>query len=160
MNTTWIVTADAGRARIFADSGKQEPLQEIDDMVNTAIRMRISDKLTDRLGPTSAGQSIHNTGGAAPNKQYEPPQTQDERDAESFAKDLSAALLQGQQEKRFDSLVIAAAPRLLGLLRKVMDPRVQAAVTFEINKDYTHLNAQQLREQIRQQQEEKRPAGE
>ena len=160
MDTTWIVTADAGRARIFAESGKHQPLEEIDDLVNTAQRLRIADKMTDRLGPTSAGQSIHNTGGAAPNKQYEPPQTQDELDAENFARDLSAALLQAQREKRYDNLVLAVAPRLLGLLRKQMDPHVQATITFEINKDYTHLSPQQLREQLQQQQEAKRPAGE
>jgi protein required for attachment to host cells len=148
MSTTWIVAADAGRARIFADAGHAQPLQEIDDMVNTAQRMRISDKMTDRLGPTSAGKSIHNTGGAAPNKQYEPPQTQDEQDAETFARDLSSMLLQRHQQGQYDQLVIAAAPRMLGLLRKQLDPRVQALVTREINKDYTSFSPAQLRAQL------------
>jgi protein required for attachment to host cells len=148
MTSTWIVAADAGRARIFADHGKHLALEEIDDMVNTAQRMRISDKMTDRLGPTSAGQSIHNTGGAAPNKQYEPPQTQDEHDAELFARDLSSRLLQARQQGQFDQLVIAAAPRMLGLLRKLMDARVQAVITREIDKDYSRLDPIRLRDQI------------
>lgn len=40
METTWILTADAGRARIFSESNPAQPLEEIDDMVNSAARMR------------------------------------------------------------------------------------------------------------------------
>jgi protein required for attachment to host cells len=148
METTWIVTADAGRARIFSESNPAQPLEEIEDMVNTATRMRTAEKYTDRLGPTSAGQSIHNTGGAAPNKQYEPPQTPEEHESESFAKDISGFLLKGQQEGRFQKLALIADPKFLGVLRMFLDPHLKPLVNLEINKDYTHSAPQQLREQI------------
>jgi protein required for attachment to host cells len=148
MDTTWIVTADNGRARIFSVDRTQR-LQEVEGMVNTAARMRTAQTHTDRLGPTAAGQSMHNTGGGAtPNKQYEPPQTPAEHEAELFAKHISACLLKGHQEGRFQKLALIAAPKFLGLLRAVLAPQLKPLVGLEIDKDYTHSNGQQLRAQI------------
>jgi protein required for attachment to host cells len=156
MTTTWIVSADRGRARIFAQTDPQQPLEEIEDMVNTAARIRTSEQYTDRLGPTSAGQSIHNTGGALPNKQYEPQQTMDEREAESFAKDISAFLLKAHQDGRYQKLDLIAEPKFLGVLRMVLDNQVKPLVELELNKDYTHFNGHQLREHL-QAQKAKQP---
>ncbi|MES2739516.1 MAG: host attachment protein [Pseudomonadota bacterium] len=153
METSWIVTADAGRARIFSQSNLTQPLTEIEDMVNPATRMRTAEKYTDRLGPTSAGQSIHNTGAATPNKQYEPPQTHEEHEAVSFAKDISTFLLKGQQAGHFQKLVLIADPKFLGVLRTLLDPHLKPLVKLEINKNYTHSEPQQLREQLRAHQE-------
>jgi protein required for attachment to host cells len=149
MRTTWIVSADTGRARIFSESDPTKPLQEIEDMVNTAARMRTSEIYTDRLGPTAGTKSIHDTGGQVPNKQYEPPKSLDEQEAESFAKEISAYLLKAKQEGQFDKLALVAAPGFLGVLRMVLDPHLKPLVSYEINKDYTHSNGQQLREHIR-----------
>lgn len=148
MNTNWIVVADAGRARIFSESDPSQALQEVEDMVNTAARIRTSDQYTDRLGPTSAGKSIHNTGGALPNKQYEPPQSMAEREAESFAKDIWGFLLKGHQDGKFQKITLIAAPKFLGALRMFMDPQLKSLVAQELNKDYTHLSGHQLREQM------------
>lgn len=153
METTWIVSADAGRARIFSESNPAQPLIEIEDMVNTATRMRTAEKYTDRLGPTAAGQSIHNTGAPTPSKQYEPPQTPEERESESFSKDISGFLLKGWQEGLFQKLALIADPKFLGVLRMYLDPHLKPLVKLEINKDYTHSSPQQLHEQIRAHQE-------
>jgi protein required for attachment to host cells len=117
-------------------------------MVHPAARLRVSEQYTDRLGPTSAGQSIHNTGGAGPNKQYEPRQSMDEHEAELFAKDVSGFLLKGLQERRFQKLTLIAAPKFLGALRTYLDPQLKPLVEQELNKDYTHFSGQQLREQL------------
>jgi protein required for attachment to host cells len=151
MGTTWIVSADAGRARIFAESDPQQPLEEIEDMVSAAARLRDAEINTDRIGVTAAGKSIHNTGGALPNKQYEPAQTPEERDAEFFAKDISAFLLKALQGQRFQKLALVAEPKFLGVLRVQLDNQLKPLVNFELNKDYSHLNAHQLREQLQAQ---------
>ncbi len=52
MDTTWIVIANAGRARIFSREGAADALHEVDDMVNAAVRLRTAETETDRLGPT------------------------------------------------------------------------------------------------------------
>lgn len=166
MPTTWILSANAGRARFFEESDPAGPLQEIEDMVNSAAQLRTAESETDRLGPTSASNSSHNIGHAggaaagmahnakagAPNKQYEPNQTPAERATEMFAKDVSAYLLKAQQEGRFQQLIVSASPEFLGTLRQELDQNVKQAITSEFNKDYTHSNAQQLREQLQAQQ--------
>jgi protein required for attachment to host cells len=149
METTWIVTADAGRARIFAETDRNRPLQEIEDMVHTASRMRTSEQFSDRLGSTAAGQSMHNMGGAAPGSQYEPPQTPDEHAAELFARDICDFLLKSHQGGKFQKLELIAEPKFLGVLRAMVDPQLKSLISREINKDYSQFSGHQLREQMR-----------
>lgn len=149
MDTTWIVSADAGRARIFSEPNPSKPLQEIEDMVNGAARLRDSDINTDGMSPLSAGKSSHGTGGALPGSQYEPQTTPEQHNAEIFAKEISGYLLQAQREGKFKKLALVASPKFLGLLRVALDPQLKNLVSLEINKDYTHSNGQQLQEQIK-----------
>jgi protein required for attachment to host cells len=163
MQTTWIISANAGRARFFSESDPSEPLQEIEDMINDAARMRDSDLETDRLGPTAAGSSSHNIGGTqgvgyahngqvgAPNKQYQPAQTPEQHEAEKFARDIAKYLLDAHRDGRYQQLVISASPHFLGELRSLLDPQIKPLIKLEVNKDYTHSSAQELREQLRAQ---------
>lgn len=149
MDTTWIVSADAGRARIFAEQNPSKPLQEIEDMVNGAARLRDSDINTDGTSPQSAGKSSHATGGALPGSGYEPQTTPEQHNAEIFAKEVSGFLLQAKNAGKFQNLALIASPKFLGQLRVALDPQLKNLVSMEINKDYTHSNAQQLQEQIK-----------
>lgn len=148
MDTTWIVVANAGRARIFSRQGAEGALNEIDAMVNSAVRLRTAETETDRLGPTSAGKSIHNTGGALPNKAYEPPQTPTEHETELFARSIIAALLRGHQQSSLQRLALVASPQFLGLLRQLLDPQLKPLVDWELDKDYTQSCPSQLRDQL------------
>lgn len=160
MPTTWIITANAGRARFFSEDGPAEPLHELEDMVNNGARLRDSEINTDRIGNLAAGKSGHAIGGAqggpaqhnaaagAPNSQYEPNQTPAEHETELFAKDLAQYLLKAQQEGRYQHLVLSASPQFLGSLRNNLHPQVKAAIKQEFNKDYTQVPVHQLREQL------------
>lgn len=149
METTWIVTADEGRARIFSDTDRSQPLEEIESMVNTEARMRTEEKYTDKLaGPRAAGKSINHTGAATQGNLYEPPQTPEEHEAETFAKLICAYLLKAHDERRFHKIVLAAAPKFLGVLRAEMDPRLKPLLAQEINKDLTHSSGHELRGQL------------
>ncbi|MGG7607303.1 host attachment protein [Massilia sp. BKSP1R2A-1] len=164
MPTTWIIAANAGRARFFSESDANEPLQEMQDMVNPAAQLRTVDTETDRLGPTSAAGSAHNIGSnagagfahnaqaGAPNKQYQPAQTPQQHATDLFAKDVAEFLLKSHQEGRYQQLMLAASPEFLGVLRTKLNPQVQQLIKTEVNKDYTHSSAQQLREQLHAQQ--------
>lgn len=151
MEATWIVIANAGRARFFAQGRPADPLLEVNDMVHAAARMRVSEMDSERLGPTAAGKSIHNTGGALPNKAYEPPTTPEERESEEFARSICEYLIDAHQEGKFARLGLAASPQFLGLLRQLMPPQIKSLTAFEFDKDYTQLNAQQLKEQLQEQ---------
>jgi len=97
IDATWIVRANASRARFFAEPAPAEKLQEIDDMVNDAARLKTAESETDRMGPTSVAQSIHNTGGALPNKTYEPAQMPAQHATDLFAKEVARFLLKAHQ---------------------------------------------------------------
>jgi hypothetical protein len=164
MQTTWIISANAGRARFFSESDPAEPLQEVEDMVNSAVRLRVLETESDKMGPTAAAGSGHNIGGTqgvgwahngkigAPNKTYQPAHTPAEQEAEQFAKDISHYLMKAHEGGRFQRLVVSASPQFLGALRSFLDPHIKQLIKFELNKDYTHFNAHQLREQLHAQQ--------
>lgn len=150
MNANWIVSANASRARFFSQEQPSEPLEEINDMVNEAARERMLDATeTDKLDPRAASKSAHSVGAATPTKLYEPQQTPDKHQAELFARDIADYLLQAYREGRYRQLTLIVSPQFLGTLRALLDPQLESAVRLEINKDYTHFNAQQLLEQIR-----------
>ncbi|WP_019142134.1 host attachment protein [Noviherbaspirillum massiliense] len=152
MDATWIVSANASRARFFSQEHASDSLEEFNDMINDPSRLRMLENTeSDKRGPTSGTKSIHNTGGATPNKLYEPPQTPDKHSAELFARDIASYLLQEYQQGRFQQLSLVVSPQFLGMLRKLLDPRLESVVKLEINKDYTHFNAAQLWEQIQAQ---------
>lgn len=148
MAATWIVSANAGRARIFSHENGSEPLQEINDMANPAVRLRTAETEPDKIGPMAAGKSAHNVGASLPTSGYEPNQTPTEHQTELFARTIADFLLQGQQEDRFKQLTLVASPQFLGILRKLLDPNVESLVNLEINKDYTQSSARQMLEQI------------
>ena len=149
MDASWIVAANSGRARFFAEATAADSLEEIEDMVNDAARLTTAESETDRIGPRAAGKSIHKTGGALPHKTYEPAQTPDQHAAEIFAKDVAQYLLSGYHDGRFREIALVASPQFLGVLRKQLDPQLAQLVRVEINKDYTGLSPDQLREQVR-----------
>jgi len=150
MNATWIVSANASRARFFSQAHSSDPLEEINDMVNEASRLRtVENTESDKLGPTSATKSMHNVGAPTPGKTYEPRQTPDQHEAELFARDIADYLLQAHRDGKFQSLSLVVSPKFLGMLRNLLAPELESAVRFEIDKDYTQFSPQQLLDQIR-----------
>jgi protein required for attachment to host cells len=164
MATTWILSANTGRARLFSETDSSKPLQEIEDMVNPDAQLRAEDAVTDRIGQFAASNTRHAIGASesaglnhnakagAPSSQYEPNRTPAQHQADLFARDVAQYLLKAHQEDRFQQLVIAAGPEFLGLLRQQLDPQLSSLIKAEYNKDYTHSNAQELREQLQAQQ--------
>ena len=148
MDVTCIVTANAGRARFFSQARRAARPEEINDMVNSAARLRTTETETDALGQRAASKSRHSVGAPTQPSGYQPHQSPAEHQTEIFARSIADYLLQAHQEGRFTQLVLAASPEFLGVLRKLLDPKVLAAVTLEINKDYTQLTPDKLREQI------------
>jgi protein required for attachment to host cells len=161
MKPTRIITANAGRARIFEQATLTEPLQEVEDLVSAAAKQNNSEIVSDETAPIAATKSghgitsgnqapgiAHNANSGAPNKQYQPAVTPSEHEAEQFSKDISAYLVKAHQEGKFGQLVISASPQFLGTLRSKIDKQLKDVIKSEYNKDYTHFNGPQLREQL------------
>ncbi len=132
MATTWVVAADAARARIFESERRSgEPMQERETWVNPELRLPAHELVTDEPG----------RGGGAGDERHamDPSTDHKEVEAERFARELVQWLEQARQQGRFDHLVVAAAPHFLGQLRHRMGGSLKAAITHEVDKDLCRL---------------------
>lgn len=141
---TWIVAANAGRARIFSQASAVASLEQIDDMVNEATHLRTSETESDGLGRRTGSTARSSGNTPAQASGYQPHQTPVEHQNELFARAVAAYLLQAHQEHRFKQLRLVASPEFLGLLRKQLAPALQAAVKSTLDKDYTSFAPAQL----------------
>lgn len=146
-DTTWIVIANASRARVFLQE-KPDRLVELDDMVNPKARLRNAELEHGQIDPISASKSRHGTAAPTQPNGYQPNQPPEEHQTELFARDLADLLLTGLHEGRYRRLMLSASPKFLGVLRQVIDPRVKAAVGLEIDQDYTHCKAHELPQKL------------
>jgi protein required for attachment to host cells len=148
MNAFWIVTANAGRARFFAQQNTSSPLENIGEILNDKSSLHTADTESDRIGQHAASSSNHSVGAPTQPSGYQPNQSPAEHHTELFARDVSRFLLHGYQDGHFQRLVLIASPEFLGVLRAVLHDRLVSVVTGEINKDYTHCSLDELAEHI------------
>lgn len=148
MPTTWILVANAGKAKILSQASPTDRLEDIEDMVNTAVRVQTAELVDDEIGQRAASKSRHGSGSVTQPSGYEPNQAPEEHQTELFARNINGFLLDAFQAGRFQKLALIASPEFLGLLRQRLDPHLTAAIAIEINKDYTHLDHRKLQETL------------
>ena len=147
MDATWIVSANAGRAKFFAQAGLTTPLDVVNELTNNAVRLRTADTESDSLGQISAGR--HSMGTTGQPSGYEPEQSPAQHQTELFARRVAETLLKARHEGRYNKLCLVASPEFLGVLRKVLDANLHALIVTEINKDYTQLTPGALQTRVR-----------
>ncbi len=130
--TTWVLIADSSRARILGTKGPLDDLAPVEDQVFRNAHPRLRDILSDRPGRTfdSAGAGRHAMAYSSDARR------EDER---AFATRLSAVLEDALRRNAFDQLVVVAAPRMLGDLRKEIPADVRKLVKAEVAKDLTQV---------------------
>lgn len=97
----------------------------------------MSDTVTDRPGSFRGGAIAGSESG-------EPHQDHRHHTADNFAREVVAKLEAGRQNGDFRQLILIAAPLFLGALRDAMSRPLQQMVEYEIDKDYTHLEASRI----------------
>ena len=140
MKATWIVVADANRARFFAADDPADPLFEIETLSNPEARLHEGDLVSDRggrdLGPTGSSHGLGNGSKAR------------DETADRFAGIVCEHLERGRQRGAFDRLYVVGAPTFLGLLRKHQSTGVRGLITDEIAKDLTTQTAKHIRDRL------------
>lgn len=122
----WVLVADRHRARLF--SKPEGRLEEI----GAALPSR------HHAAPPSAAEH-HNMPLRG---------TPEEKESWSFAHDIAAWLEEAARDDAFDRLVLAAAPHMLGDLRKALGPAVHGRVVAEIDKDLTRMGERDLHAEL------------
>jgi len=131
---TWVVVADAARARVFNVEGKA--IAEIMDLSHPASLQHASEMASDAPGMTSVKGMPSKFG-------MEEIVSPKEEEAIRFAKQVAEALRAGLAD--YERLYLIAAPHFLGLLRKDLDKAVQAKIVKEIDKDLTKHTLEDIR---------------
>lgn len=141
MENIWVLSANSGRAMIFEAESPTAPLVQVEALVNPPARAKQRDLTSDRPGRTfdSFGMGRH-----AKAVEVDPKQEEQIR----FAKLVADRLEQGRVREEFDRVGLVAAPEFLGHLRASLGASLRSAVTFEIDKDYTALRAEELRARL------------
>jgi protein required for attachment to host cells len=131
MANTWIVAADASRARVLQVAGPQR-LVEVDNLLNPEGRLSDREINTDARGRFSGGHTGEDDVGAV------------DHQVELFAKRVGDYLDKARTDHRYDELVLVAPPKFLGALRKELGKEVEKMVTEELPKDLSWFNAREL----------------
>jgi protein required for attachment to host cells len=137
MKSTWIVAADASRAKVLQVTGRQEQLEEIEDLLNPEGRLRDSELARDALGRWSGPDRPG--GNSMPD-----PVSPAEHAVEKFARRVGDYLDKARTEHRFEALVLVAPPEFLGTLRAELTKEVEKLVVRELPKDLSSLSAREL----------------
>ncbi len=150
MATSWIITANGGRAFIYSQSSLTSTPEPLTRLFNADASSLTAETESDRLGQHSASSSRHSVGAPTQPSGYEPAQSPAEHHVELLARRLADFLLKGFHAHSFDRLYVFASPEFLGVLREVVDANVRSRIVLELDKDYTQFNPAQLRELMAQ----------
>lgn len=137
MGKTWVVVADASRARIFSLSGPRDSLQEREDLAKPTARQHETDLTADLPGRSfdSAGEGRH-----AMEERTSPKQ----REAIEFSREIAERLEQARTRNELEGVVLIAAPAFLGLLRQHLGPELSKHVVLAIDKDLSRADRSEI----------------
>jgi protein required for attachment to host cells len=150
MKTTWIVAADASRARILQVMDRDGHLAEVEDFVNPSARLHERDMTTDAeprfnghggVGKAGSGR----TGGPGNDREAK---SKGEYETEVFVRQLGEYLDKARNDHRYEALHVVAPPKLLGQLRKELGKEVQKLVEEELPKDLSWLNTREIEQRL------------
>jgi protein required for attachment to host cells len=151
MNDYWVIVADGARARIMAlEQRAGVPSRAAVRLVESARLSNPQHTVAGRrtLRKIKSGRDV-GRGRMAPHGYTDKREPHEAAVLRSFASRIAqqAIALSG----RDSSMVLAADPRMLGLLRNALKPAAGAGVTVrELAHDYTWCTAPQLRKHLRE----------
>ena len=129
---TWILVADGARARVLENTGPGKGVSEVPGMEFEQEAKSNREIMSDRPGRSfeSADQSRH---------AMEPPTDPKQMAETAFVTGLIDMLDEKFTAGAFDRLVLVAAPRALGDIRKALSGELAQAVYGELDKDLTKV---------------------
>jgi protein required for attachment to host cells len=135
---TWILVADGARAAFWQNLGPGKGIAPVDEEPS----LEQPDPPTREVGSDRPGR-VHDRFG--PGRHAMAPRVDWHRFAEAeFARAVAKLLDDAAKADRFDRLVLVAPPKALGDLRASLGDAAKGRVSGDLNKDLTHLDAQEL----------------
>ena len=144
MEKTWILIADAHRARCFERRPSDQSLTELADFVHSTTRISSEPKGSDISG--AAGKGHGRTGHAG--TQFEPHTEAHAKERASFARELAAYLNDGVATQRCNAIVLIATSPMLGELRPILNSAAAKVLRRSVAADLTHYTGPELKERV------------
>lgn len=136
----YIVIAESAFAKVFKTGSRDEELTLVQTFENPEGRKQRKELDADRPGKNrTVVAGVHGMGGE---------EDSHEHDVENFARDLCKYLHEEHVVGNFKRLHIAAAPHLLGVLRKQLSDDCAKVLDGTVNKNLIHASEQEIRAQF------------
>jgi protein required for attachment to host cells len=120
--TTWIVAADASRARVFEITEPGRRLREVETFDHPEGRANNGEPRSE--APVEHGNEL-------------------------FSKTLARYLEKARGQHRYDKLYLIAPPEFLGLMRENLSKEVRKLTAEEINKDLSWFEARDIERYVK-----------
>lgn len=137
-----VLVLDTSRASIYDTANLGAQLSESAALINPAGHMYERELVSD-----AAGRVAHR--GRSGGQSYDPPSTSRAQATQRFARSVAKYLDETLRQDHCEGVVLVAAPRLLGELKRALPRSARDKVLGEIPKDWVqfppHVIAQQLR---------------
>ena len=143
MARTWVLVAESSRARIFESEQAAGPIHELASLEHPEARMHERDLTSDL-----PGRALDSKGGGGGRHGYEQHIGPKEEHAIRFAKELADRLEDARVRDRFDRVILAAAPKFLGLIRDHLSSGTAALVTEELPKNLVQQSPDEIRKHL------------
>lgn len=136
MKTTWILVANASRAKLYAQSDRASAMHMVQEFEHAASRMKGAQLASDRPGRILSKGTGHGS--------YEEPTDPKQFEAERFAQELAQVLDKGFATNAFQQLMVVAPAHFSGELNRHLSAHTRAKIGATIHKDYTQLPPTEL----------------
>ena len=141
----WYVFANRVEAVIFKEGSRKSSFSFVQRLSNPSGHL-----LASELGSDRPGKGSSSAGAGTIRHALERRSTKHDHDAKRFAERIAQVLAYHETKGDFSSLVLAAGPQFLGLLRRALSAKVKKRVVQEINREYLQVSDQNLQQQVRQ----------
>jgi protein required for attachment to host cells len=132
-----IVVADERQASFFDAVNATAPLADCGSLRNGAAGLKDTDLETDRPGRRYGGTVGAHAQGAAGSHHHgvDGERSTEQHDIALFAKEIARRIDVDRTKNQFDGLVLIAAPKMMGLLRKSLPSQSHSLLAGEVTKD-------------------------
>ncbi len=144
MDTTWVLVANAGRARCFERDAASHALSELRDFVHPHASLGGAAQGGALTGAAAKGHG--RTGHAG--TQFEPHVTAQAKERDSFARQLVDYLNEAVALKRCSGLVLIASAPMLGELRPGLSSAAQKVLQRAVAGDLTRYQGAELQQRV------------
>lgn len=144
MDKTWILVADAARARCFERHARDHSLTELADFVFPQRKLADEVGAGDLTG--AAGKGHGRTGHAG--TQFEPRTELHAKEHANFARQLANHLNTAVAEQRCKHLALISTQAMLGELKPCLSVAAQKALQRCVTSDLTHYQGPELKQRV------------